>query len=169
MASRGRPGVSLTPFLCEYLISNLKSQFDSPSRRLFFFFCSIFFLSFFFLNFILLAYVSPRGSSSTEPRSRVLRFRSSHRVQQIQNGKETSGFQDRPQTSLSEGQRAPLKRDSNARLWACDAVSIPSPDQSLAPGQSPFSDDMLKIGWSGSSRQHLSAIDIPGIFITPTY
>jgi len=48
-------------------------------------------------------------------------------------------------------------------------MSIPAPGQSLAPGQSTFSDDMLKIELGGPSRQHLSVIDVPGIFRTPTY
>lgn len=48
-------------------------------------------------------------------------------------------------------------------------MSIPALGQSLAPGQSTFSDDMLKIELSGSSRQHLSVIDVPEIFRTSTY
>jgi len=48
-------------------------------------------------------------------------------------------------------------------------MGIPAPGQSLAPGQSTFSDDILKIELSGPSRQHLSVIDVPGIFRTPTY
>ena len=47
-------------------------------------------------------------------------------------------------------------------------MSIPAPGQSLATGQSTFSDDLLKIELSGPSRQHLSVIDVPGIFRTPT-
>ena len=48
-------------------------------------------------------------------------------------------------------------------------MGIPAPGQSLTPGQSTFSDDILKIELSGPSRQHLSVIDVPGIFRTPTY
>lgn len=48
-------------------------------------------------------------------------------------------------------------------------MGIPAPGQSLAPGLSTFSDDILKIELSGPSRQHLSIIDVPGIFRTPTY
>ena len=48
-------------------------------------------------------------------------------------------------------------------------MSIPGPGQSLAPGLSTFSDDILKIELSGPSRQHLSIIDVPGIFRTPTF
>ncbi|MCJ1396230.1 hypothetical protein MMC18_009119 [Xylographa bjoerkii] len=52
---------------------------------------------------------------------------------------------------------------------ACDAMGIPAPGQSLAPGLSTFSDDILTIELSGPSRQLLSIIDVPGIFRTPTY
>ena len=48
-------------------------------------------------------------------------------------------------------------------------MGIPAPGQSLAPGLSTFSDDILKIELSGPSRQHLSIIDVPGIFRTPTH
>ena len=48
-------------------------------------------------------------------------------------------------------------------------MGIPAPGQSLASGLSTFSDDILKIELSGPSRQHLSIIDVPGIFRTPTY
>ena len=48
-------------------------------------------------------------------------------------------------------------------------MGIPAPGQSLAPGLSTFSDDILKIELSGPSRQHLSIIDVPDIFRTPTY
>ena len=47
-------------------------------------------------------------------------------------------------------------------------MDIPAPGQPLVPGQSTFSDDILKIELSGPSRQHLSVIDVPGIFRTPT-
>ncbi len=69
LASRGRPGVILTPFRANSLNSNPKSQFDSTSRRLISCFRCIFFLlfSFSFLSAILIsfyfAYVSPRESS----------------------------------------------------------------------------------------------------------
>lgn len=104
LASRGRPGVNLTPFRANSLNSNPKSQFDSPSRRLISCFRCIFFPSFFFLfpfsnlNFILLACVSLTRVVFHRVEKSSIAFRSSHRVQ---NGKETSGFQDRPQTSLS--------------------------------------------------------------------
>lgn len=48
-------------------------------------------------------------------------------------------------------------------------MGIPAPGQSLAPGLSTFSDDILKIELSGPLRQHLSIIDVPGIFRTPTH
>ncbi|KAL8918465.1 MAG: hypothetical protein Q9172_005424 [Xanthocarpia lactea] len=51
---------------------------------------------------------------------------------------------------------------------ACNAMGIPAPGQPLVPGRSTFSDDILKIELSGPSRQHLSIIDVPGIFRTPT-
>lgn len=47
-------------------------------------------------------------------------------------------------------------------------MGIPAPGQSLAPEQSTFSNDILKIELSGPSREHLSIIDVPGIFRTPT-
>lgn len=47
-------------------------------------------------------------------------------------------------------------------------MGIPAPGQSMAPGQSTFSDNILKIELGGPSRQHLSVIDVPGIFRTPT-
>ncbi len=46
-------------------------------------------------------------------------------------------------------------------------MGIPAPGQPLVPGRSTFSDDILKIELSGPSRQHLSVIDVPGIFRTP--
>lgn len=48
-------------------------------------------------------------------------------------------------------------------------MGIPAPGQSLAPGLSTFSDDILKIELSGPSKEHLSIIDVPGIFRTPTH
>lgn len=48
-------------------------------------------------------------------------------------------------------------------------MGIPAPGQSLATEQPTFSNDILKIELSGPSRQHLSIIDVPGIFITPTH
>ena len=48
-------------------------------------------------------------------------------------------------------------------------MGIPTPGQSLAPGLSTYSNDILKIELSGPSKQHLSIIDVPGIFGTPTY
>ncbi|KAL8707023.1 MAG: hypothetical protein Q9225_007877, partial [Loekoesia sp. 1 TL-2023] len=52
---------------------------------------------------------------------------------------------------------------------ACDAMGIPAPGQSLEPGLSTSSNDILKIELSGPSRQHLSIIDVPGSFRAPTY
>ena len=48
-------------------------------------------------------------------------------------------------------------------------MGIPAPSQFLAPGLSSFSDDIFKIELSGPSKQHLSIIDVPGIFRTPIY
>ncbi|KAF6236090.1 hypothetical protein HO173_005718 [Letharia columbiana] len=47
-------------------------------------------------------------------------------------------------------------------------MSIPALGHSLAPGRSSFSDDTMKIELSGPSRQHLSVVDVPGLFRTPT-
>lgn len=47
-------------------------------------------------------------------------------------------------------------------------MGIPSSGEILAPGQSTFTEDVLKIELCGPQRQHLSVIDIPGIFRAPT-
>jgi hypothetical protein len=47
-------------------------------------------------------------------------------------------------------------------------MGIPPPGSSLKPGQSNFSDDVLMIEFCGPDKTHLSVIDVPGIFRTPT-
>jgi Dynamin central region/Dynamin family len=47
-------------------------------------------------------------------------------------------------------------------------MGVPAPGQFLEPGLSTFSDDILKIELSGPSKQHLSVIDVPGIFRNPS-
>ncbi|KAI9736866.1 MAG: hypothetical protein M1818_005917 [Claussenomyces sp. TS43310] len=47
-------------------------------------------------------------------------------------------------------------------------MGIPGPGQSLEPGKSTFSDDLLSIELCGPEKQNLSVIDIPGIFRSPT-
>jgi len=47
-------------------------------------------------------------------------------------------------------------------------MGIPPPGSSLKPGQSAFSDDVLMIELCGPDKTHLSVIDVPGIFRTPT-
>ena len=47
-------------------------------------------------------------------------------------------------------------------------MGIPAPDSSLRPGQSTFSDDVLRIELCGPDKTQLSVIDVPGIFRTPT-
>ena len=47
-------------------------------------------------------------------------------------------------------------------------MGIPAPGQTRTPGQSTFSEDVLKIELCGPSKPHLSVIDVPGIFRTPT-
>lgn len=51
---------------------------------------------------------------------------------------------------------------------ACKIMNISVPGQNVEPGQTTFSDDVLKIELCGPSRENLSIIDIPGIFRTPT-
>lgn len=51
---------------------------------------------------------------------------------------------------------------------ACETMGIPSAGVELEEGQSTFTDDVLKIELCGPQKQHLSVIDIPGIFRTPT-
>ncbi|KAI9791397.1 MAG: hypothetical protein M1816_003964 [Peltula sp. TS41687] len=51
---------------------------------------------------------------------------------------------------------------------ACDTMGIPSSGDVLTAGQSTFTEDVLKIELCGPQRQHLSVIDIPGIFRAPT-
>jgi hypothetical protein len=47
-------------------------------------------------------------------------------------------------------------------------MGIPAHGGSLKPGQSTFSDDVLRIELCGPNKTHLSVIDVPGIFRTPT-
>jgi Dynamin central region/Dynamin family/Dynamin GTPase effector domain len=47
-------------------------------------------------------------------------------------------------------------------------MGVPVPGQPLVSGLSTFSDDVLKIELCGPKEQHLSIIDVPGIFRTPT-
>lgn len=47
-------------------------------------------------------------------------------------------------------------------------MGIPAPGNSRALEQSAFSEDVLKIELCGPSKPHLSVIDVPGIFRTPT-
>jgi hypothetical protein len=47
-------------------------------------------------------------------------------------------------------------------------MGIPAPGTSLKPGQSTFSDDVLRIELCGPDKTHFSVIDVPGIFRTPT-
>ena len=47
-------------------------------------------------------------------------------------------------------------------------MGITGPGQALANGHSTFTEDVLKIELCGPKKQHLSVIDIPGIFRTPT-
>ena len=47
-------------------------------------------------------------------------------------------------------------------------MGVPAPGKPLTPALSTFSDNILKIELSGPDRQHLSFIDVPGIFRTPT-
>lgn len=47
-------------------------------------------------------------------------------------------------------------------------MGIPSAGQPPGPGQSTFTEDVFKIELCGPSKQHLTVIDIPGIFRTPT-
>ena len=47
-------------------------------------------------------------------------------------------------------------------------MGIPNAGQTPEPGQSTFSEDVLKIELCGPAKQHLSVIDVPGIFRTPT-
>jgi hypothetical protein len=47
-------------------------------------------------------------------------------------------------------------------------MGIPAPGNSRALEQSAFSEDVLKIELCGPSKPHLSIIDVPGIFRTPT-
>ena len=47
-------------------------------------------------------------------------------------------------------------------------MGIPSPSSPLAPGQSTFSDDVFRSELCGPKKSHLSVIDVPGIFRTPT-
>ena len=47
-------------------------------------------------------------------------------------------------------------------------MGIPNAGQVPDPGKSTFSEDVLKIELCGPAKQHLSIIDVPGIFRTPT-
>ena len=47
-------------------------------------------------------------------------------------------------------------------------MGLSGPGQSPESGQSAFSEDILKIELSGPQRDHLTVIDVPGIFRTPT-
>lgn len=47
-------------------------------------------------------------------------------------------------------------------------MGIPSIGETPASGQSTFSEDVLKVELCGPKREHLSIIDVPGIFRTPT-
>ncbi|KAF7512872.1 hypothetical protein GJ744_011975 [Endocarpon pusillum] len=47
-------------------------------------------------------------------------------------------------------------------------MGVPAPGALPTPGLSTFSDDILKIELSGPDRQHLTFIDVPGTFGTPT-
>lgn len=51
---------------------------------------------------------------------------------------------------------------------AYDAMGIPAAGSSLKPGQSTFSDDVLKIELRGRDKTNLTVIDVPGIFRSPT-
>jgi hypothetical protein len=47
-------------------------------------------------------------------------------------------------------------------------MGIPAPGSTLRPSQSTFSDDLLRVELCGPDKSHLSVIDVPGIFRTPT-
>lgn len=47
-------------------------------------------------------------------------------------------------------------------------MGIPIPGSSLRPGQSTFSNNVLRIELCGPDKSNLSVIDVPGIFRTPT-
>ena len=51
---------------------------------------------------------------------------------------------------------------------ACKIMNLTVCGQDAEPGQTTFSDDVLKIELCGPHRENLSIIDIPGIFRTPT-
>ncbi|KAI9679444.1 MAG: hypothetical protein M1817_005466 [Caeruleum heppii] len=51
---------------------------------------------------------------------------------------------------------------------ACTAMGLPTPGSPRAPGQSTFSDNVFRIELCGPTQQHLSVIDIPGIYRNET-
>jgi hypothetical protein len=51
---------------------------------------------------------------------------------------------------------------------ACKIMNLTVPGQDAEPGQTTFSDDVLKIELCRPHFENLSIIDIPGIFCTPT-
>ncbi|PSN58650.1 hypothetical protein BS50DRAFT_64793 [Corynespora cassiicola Philippines] len=51
---------------------------------------------------------------------------------------------------------------------ACDAMDIPSLNEPRKLGQSTFSEHIFRVELLGPTHNHLSVIDVPGIFRTPT-
>lgn len=51
---------------------------------------------------------------------------------------------------------------------ACEVMGIPSPSKPVMSSQSTFSDDVFRVELRGPNYSHLSVINVPGIFRTPT-
>lgn len=54
------------------------------------------------------------------------------------------------------------------KIKASDAIGIRAPGVARTEGQSTFSDDVFRIELCGPMKNHLSVIDVPGIFRTIT-